>query len=257
MKVLEIIKFYQIPTQLVALVWLFFLMLQWSDLDYSLLFIGFLVFFSSYFYIAKRSIAPKGTIFLLVFSVVCIGVILFCLKKYVLIPKLAWVAFLGFMYNSSVFCVSIRQISYLKSFWIALVWTLTLVFLSNCDLVLVAVGVYFHILGISLLFDFQDVAVDTQKTFANMLGLSKTKTIAIVAFLLSLGFFYFSLNFVCFLAYLPGFLILIGVVLSLNLEKKPCFYFYILEFANVFGIASIFFYKICVNLLFYKSQLCI
>ncbi len=208
---------------------------------------GGLIFFSGYFHIAKKRLYPKESKLYLLFTIVLVSLLLWH-QPITIFLQLAIIAILGLLYHFPFANTSIREIPFLKAFWIAFLWSITLHVLSGNLSVHLFFGLYFQIFAISILFDLQDINKDRYPTFPNYFGIYITKYLSIISIGLSLFFFFCFFNNLFFNSYLLGLLLQLIVVTFLDKNSRFTYYFYVLEFANVFGIISLFCVQFYVNL---------
>ncbi len=100
--------------------------------------------------------------------------------------KWAVICGLGLLYNSSFLSKTIRQIPFLKIFYVGLVWALVNAWLSfhTFDLPIFIIS-FLYITALVLPFDIRDINSDNMVTFPKIIGIKSTKILACCMMLFS------------------------------------------------------------------------
>ncbi|WP_313215175.1 hypothetical protein [Soonwooa sp.] len=89
------------------------------------------------------------------------------------------IVILGLLYNSNFLASTIRNIPFVKIFYVGLVWALSFGFLGLPKVNWPIIGFsFFFISALVLPFDIRDVKYDTVVTFPTLIGIKNTKLLA-------------------------------------------------------------------------------
>lgn len=200
MSVLKLAKKYIIDSQiyvsLMGTMLAAFFFLEQNTFRFPKLYLIFLTFFSGYLYTKYQGqgrIFKKILIFNFFTGVICILLIIRNHNEIVLLKWLLIVV-LGLLYNSNFLANTIRNIPFVKIFYVGLVWALSFGFLGLPEVNWPIIGFsFFFISALVLPFDIRDMKYDTVVTFPKLIGIKNTKLLAyfliILANIISILFF--------------------------------------------------------------------
>lgn len=176
-----------------------FFSILYNTVDYYRLGI---VFFSTlagynYMHFHKYWVKYSKKISNLILFIISILILFFLInleKDFSLIAGLLFLGIWVALYNSYFIFLKIRNISLLKIFIIAFVWTSAVFFIGNKIIPFLSVfmSVLFFIIGITIPFDIVDVNRDTIQTIPKIVGVRNSKYISIVCLCISFALFYIS-----------------------------------------------------------------
>ncbi len=160
---------------------LFFGLLHQS-VDYNRIFIAFFGTLTAYNFIAfqafrNRKLLYKTPGILFLTGAGCLGYFLWRESSWELIKNFLFLSVFAFLYNSGFLVIQFRNISLLKIFIIAFVWTWFILRIGNeiplsLEEFLI---VFLFIVGITIPFDISDMERDSIQTIPKVLGIRKSK----------------------------------------------------------------------------------
>ncbi|MDR3272099.1 MAG: hypothetical protein LBT29_01250 [Flavobacteriaceae bacterium] len=167
-----------------------------KHVDYERIALVFFVVLAGYNFIHYhrfwiKNFRHKDKFFVFIISLIATGYWIFHIQSFELLFLLSALCGCVLLYNSYLFPLKLRNVSVLKIFIIALVWTIFILYISN-NLYFSTIEfftVFLFIFAITLPFDIADMSKDSVSTIPKMIGEKRSKLLAYICLLTSTGLF--------------------------------------------------------------------
>ena len=169
----------------------------------------------------------KEKFFLFLFGLISAGYLVFRIQNFELLFRLFLLCICVLLYNSYLFPLKLRNISLLKIFIIAFVWTSFILYIAN-DLPFSTIeflSIFLFIFAITLPFDIADMNKDSVSTIPKIMGERKSKILSSICLCVSIILFalQFSHDRIFFFSWVAACLI---TMIFIKFTKTENAYFY-------------------------------
>lgn len=198
---LKLLKKYVVDSQffvsMMGTLFAIFFMIEQNAFRWPTVFLVFITYFSGYLYTKyqqNRKLFSKILILNIISFMVC-AVLIFLNHNEIRLLKWLAIVTLGLLYNSAFLDQIIRKIPLLKVFYVGLVWGLinSWLILPSFHLEIFLISFLFTT-ALVLPFDIRDMNADDIVTFPRIIGVTKTKLLAMILILISVAVAFIAIN---------------------------------------------------------------
>jgi 4-hydroxybenzoate polyprenyltransferase len=205
-----------------------FVLQEQESYHFSLTMVLFLTFWSGYLFTVFHK--KKDAILINVVGFILISFLIFRYFNIEFYIKWLIVLFLGFIYNADFLNINLREFSVIKTFYVGLVWAMSLVWLPlehfNWSWFFI---IFFFISAITFPFEIRDLERDQFITLPKKIGIRNTKFLSYLFLILSAILAFNTLKTDYAFAFLGTCIFAAGLVYFSSKKQKDWYYSFLIE----------------------------